>query len=48
MQTMLGQGNKTSYCLALCMVSHGVWQVFGYRGEWLDFLMCICLACAKL
>ena len=45
MNNMLGRGNKASYCLTLCMVSHGVWQVFGYRG-------CTCVgirsACAKL
>ena len=28
-------GNKNRYVLALCMISHGVWQVFDCWGAWL-------------
>ena len=31
-------GNKNRYVLALCMISHGVWQVFGCWGAWLHFM----------
>ena len=30
--------NKNRYVLALCMISHNVWQVFDSWGAWLDFM----------
>ena len=34
----VAMGNKNRYVLALCMISHGVWQVFDCWGAWLDFM----------